>query len=246
MEHQNLISVIIPALNEELGIKKTLLGIPKKELSDQGYDLEILVIDGNSDDRTRYVAEKLGAKVIIERRKGYGRAYKTGLQEAKGCIIVTLDADGTYPASLIPNYIQQLKERTLDFITINRFSRMENNAMGFSHRIGNKLLTFAMFLLYSVKIKDSQSGMWIMSKKFIDSINLQSDGFPLSEEIKIIAFKFFVAVELDGVYYRRVGKLKLGTITDGWRNLKYLFKYKSLINNALMPVSEPLQKEPTY
>jgi len=72
MEHQNLISVIIPALNEELGIKKTLLGIPKKELSDQGYDLEILVIDGNSDDRTRYVAEKLGAKVIIERRKGYG------------------------------------------------------------------------------------------------------------------------------------------------------------------------------
>ena len=74
MENQSLISVIIPALNEELGIKKTLLGIPKKVLSDRGYDLEILVIDGNSDDLTRNVAEKLGAKVIIERRKGYGRA----------------------------------------------------------------------------------------------------------------------------------------------------------------------------
>jgi dolichol-phosphate hexosyltransferase len=241
-----LISVIIPALNEELGIKKTLLGIPKKELSDRGYDLEILVIDGNSNDLTRNVAEKLGAKVIIERRKGYGRAYKTGVQEAKGCIIVTLDADGTYPASLIPDYIQQLKERKLDFITVNRFSRIEENAMVLSHRIGNKLLTFAMSLLYSIKVKDSQSGMWIMSKKFLDAINLQSDGFPLSEEIKIIAFKFFVALEVDGMYYRRIGKLKLGTIKDGWANLKYLFKYKSLINYALKPVPEPFPKEPTY
>jgi dolichol-phosphate hexosyltransferase len=246
MENQSLISVIIPALNEELGIKKTLLGIPKKVLSDRGYDLEILVIDGNSDDLTRNVAEKLGAKVIIERRKGYGRAYKTGLQEAKGCIIVTLDADGTYPASLIPDYIQQLKERKLDFITVNRLSRIEENAMVLSHRIGNKLLTFAMSLLYSIEVKDSQSGMWIMSKKFLDAINLQADGFPLSEEIKIIAFKFFVALEVDGMYYRRIGKLKLGTIKDGWANLKYLFKYKSLINNALKPVSESFPKEPTY
>ena len=246
MENQSLISVIIPALNEELGIKKTLLGIPKKVLSDRGYDLEILVIDGNSDDLTRNVAEKLGAKVIIERRKGYGRAYKTGVQEAKGCIIVTLDADGTYPASLIPDYIQQLKERKLDFITVNRFSRIEENAMVLSHRIGNKLLTFAMSLLYSIKVKDSQSGMWIMSKKFLDAINLQSDSFALSEEIKIIAFKFFVALEVDGMYYRRIGKLKLGTIKDGWANLKYLFKYKSLINNALKPVSESFPKEPTY
>jgi len=246
MENQSLISVIIPALNEELGIKKTLLGIPKKVLSDRGYDLEILVIDGNSDDLTRNVAEKLGAKVIIERRKGYGRAYKTGVQEAKGCIIVTLDADGTYPASLIPDYIQQLKERKLDFITVNRFSRIEENAMVLSHRIGNKLLTFAMSLLYSIKVKDSQSGMWIMSKKFLDAINLQSDSFALSEEIKIIAFKFFVALEVDGMYYRRIGKLKLGTIKDGWANLKYLFKYKSLINNALKTVSEPFPKEPTY
>src|SRR5206468_8973376 len=172
-------------------------------------------------------------------------AYKTGLEEAKGYIIVTLDADGTYPASQIPGYIQQLKQRQLDFITVNRFFKMEDDAMVFSHRIGNKLLTCAMFLLYSVKVKDSQSGMWVMSKKFIEGINLQSDGFSLSEEIKIIAFKFFEALEVDGMYYRRVGKLKLGTFRDGWRNLKYLFEYKSLIRNALRPLSEPFQKEAT-
>jgi hypothetical protein len=48
------------------------------------------------------------------------------------------------------------------------------------------------------------------------------------------------------MYYRRIGKLKLGTIKDGWANLKYLFKYKSLINYALKPVPEPFPKEPTY
>jgi glycosyltransferase involved in cell wall biosynthesis len=46
MKNESLITIIIPALNEEVGIKKTLLGIPKKELTDQGYDLEIIVIDG--------------------------------------------------------------------------------------------------------------------------------------------------------------------------------------------------------
>lgn len=235
---------MIPTLNEELGIKKTLTGIPKKELSDLGYDLEIIVIDGNSDDRTRYVAEELGAKVIIEKRRGYGRAYKTALQEAKGCIMVTLDADGTYPTDLIPTYVKDLKEKKLDFITVNRFSKMEDGAMGIFHRVGNKLLTFFMHLLYSIEVKDSQSGMWIMSKKFAGAINMQSEGFSFSEEIKIIAFKFFKAQESEGTYSRRAGKVKLGTLKDGWSNLKFLFKYKLLIKNALCPL-EPLEKEVT-
>ena len=77
--HNGLISIIIPALNEEYGIRKTISGIPLNELRDTlGYDVEILVIDGNSTDLTRNVALKNGAQVIIEDRPGYGRAYKTG------------------------------------------------------------------------------------------------------------------------------------------------------------------------
>jgi dolichol-phosphate hexosyltransferase len=245
LENSKSISVLIPALNEQEGIKKTLNAIPKRKLADLGYDLEIIVIDGYSTDLTRDIAQTMGSKVILEKRRGYGRAYKTGFREAKGNIIVTLDADGTYPADLIPNYVQHLKEKKLDFITVNRFSRMEDGAMAIPHKTGNKLLSFVMFLLYSIELNDSQSGMWVMSKKFIDRINLQSDGFSLSEEIKIIAFKFFGAQEIDGKYSKRTGKVKLGTLTDGWRNLKFLFRYKSLINRALRPVSKPLKNEAT-
>ena len=103
---QQLISVIIPALNEEDGIEKTISSIPKKKLSELGYGLEIIVVDGNSSDLTTQIATQMGARVVHEKRKGYGRAYKTGFSEAKGDILVTLDADATYPAELIPDYLE--------------------------------------------------------------------------------------------------------------------------------------------
>lgn len=230
---QQMISIIIPTLNEQDGIEKTIRAIPKERLSELGYDIEIIIIDGNSTDLTRGIAKRMGARVVLEKRKGYGRAFKTGFSEAKGDILVTLDADGTYPAELIPEYIQGLKEKGLDFITANRFSNMQNGAMDAYHQFGNEMLSLFMRLLYSIDVRDSQSGMWIMSRSFIQRINIQSDNFSMSEEIKIIAFKFFKALELDGRYYKRVGKVKLATFSDGWRNLKYLIRYRSLIKDAV-------------
>ena len=215
------------------GIGKTIRAIPKKRLSELGYDLEIIIIDGNSTDLTRDIGRRMGARVVLERRKGYGRAFKTGFSEAKGDILVTLDADGTYPAELIPEYVQGLKEKGLDFITTNRFSHMQNGAMDAYHKFGNDILSLFMRLLYSINVRDSQSGMWIMSRGFIKRINIQSNDFSMSEEIKIIAFKFCKALELDGRYYKRVGEVKLATFSDGWRNLKYLIRYKSLIKDAI-------------
>jgi dolichol-phosphate hexosyltransferase len=243
MQEHKIISVLIAALNEETGIKRTISAIPKDKLQSQGYDLEIIVIDGESTDATRKAARTMGAKVIIEKRKGYGRAYKTGFCIAKGEFIVTLDGDGTYPAELIPDYLLQLNQEGLDFITINRFSKMEHKAMGISHKVGNKILTFAMRRLFSIRVKDSQSGMWIMSRGFIDRINLESDGFPFAEEIKIIAFKFFKAREIDGKYYKRTGKVKLATFEDGWHNLKHLFKYRTLLKYAVKPIPPSINQK---
>jgi len=243
MQSRRMISILIPALNEEIGIRRTINAIPKTKLSDQGYDLEIIVIDGDSIDLTREVAASMGARVIFEKRKGYGRAYKTGFCEAKGEILVTLDADGTYPAELIPEYLSQLNQKQLDFITINRFSNIEHEAMRLSHKFGNRILSFVMQLLYAVKVKDSQSGMWIMSRSFIDSIKLESDHFSLSEEIKIIAFTFFKALELEGKYYKRTGMIKLATFKDGWDNLMYLFKFRSMLKSALRQPMVSLEKK---
>jgi hypothetical protein len=77
-------------------------------------------------------------------------------------------------------------------------------------------------------------------KNFIDRVNLKSDGMSISEEIKIIAFKFFNSVEVDGNYYRRIGTQKIDTFRDGWSNLKYLFQYKKLLRFA---IRQPMKVE---
>ncbi|RLF67317.1 MAG: glycosyltransferase family 2 protein [Thermoplasmata archaeon] len=218
------VSIVIPALNEEEGIEKTIRSIPKEKLISMGYDVEVIVVDGGSKDRTREIASSLGAKVIIESRKGYGRAYKTGFKEASGDIIVTGDADGTYPFELIPELIRILEEEKLDFINTNRFEKMEKGSMSLLHKIGNKILTWTLRILFKIKIEDSQSGMWVFRKELLKKLNLTGDGMEFSEEIKIEAFMKGYAKEIGIPYKKRTGEKKLNSFRDGFRNLVFLFK----------------------
>ena len=223
------ISVVIPALNEEDGIGKTLDMINRDYFKKKGWDIEILVVDGNSTDKTRDVAKKKGARVIIEPRKGYGRAYKTGLKEVEGDIIVTGDADATYPFDKIHEYIEYLLKNNLDFITTNRFANLERGAMSVKHRFGNLILSLTLCILFQIWLRDSQSGMWIFRREALDKIQpLEEfdDGMPFSEEIKIEMFKSkeVKAKEIPSTLYVRKGKAKLQSFKDGWKNLKFLFK----------------------
>lgn len=229
-----LVSIIIPTLNEEKGIENTIKMIPFDNIIKNGYEIELIVVDGNSEDNTVEFARRNGAKIILEKRRGYGRAYKTGFLKSKGDIIITMDADGTYPANKIPEYLLQFEKMKIDFMTINRFSNMEKGSMNLLHKIGNKVLSFILRMLYSIKIKDSQSGMWIMRKSFIDSIMLQSDGMPLSQEIKIIAFKYFNSIEIDGTYNKRLGDAKMSLVKDGFSNLFDLFKFKKKLSLCII------------
>jgi hypothetical protein len=145
-----------------------------------------------------------------------------------------MDADNTYPVDMIPEFITQLITKDLDFITVNRFAKMDKGAMSFAHKIGNKILSITLRLLYSFKIKDSQSGMWLMKRSFVDRIRLNSNNMSMSEEIKIVAFKFFKSLEIDGQYNKRMGTAKLNTILHGWGNFKYLFTFRQLLNCAVV------------
>jgi len=225
------ITFVIPTLNEEEGIGITIDSIPDEELKKRGWEYDILVIDGNSKDRTRDIARKKGAKVVIEGRKGYGRAYKTGLAKADGEIIVTGDADGTYPFDKVHEYIDILLNENLDFITTNRFAELKHGAMSFKHFIGNFILSSVLRLLYGVKIKDSQSGMWIIRKSSLNklkSLEEFHDGMPFSEEIKIDMFtnREIKAKEIPSCLYHRKGEAKLQSWKDGWLNLKFLILYR--------------------
>lgn len=219
MSEQN-VSVVIPTMNEEKSI-----GLVISEVKDAFGDrpFEIIVVDTNSKDRTREIAASLGATVVEEPRRGYGRAYKTGFERAEGNIIATLDADMTYPASEIPRLADELVSKDLDFITTNRFASMEKGAMGAKHRLGNWVLSVTTRVLFRVRIKDSQSGMWVFKRQVLASMDLQSDAMAMSEEIKIEAFRKSRAVEVPITYRVRVGEVKLNSWKDGLGNLKFLF-----------------------
>lgn len=215
------VSVIIPTMNEEQSIG---LVIDEVRAALGPRDHEILVVDTNSKDRTKEIATGKGAVVIDEPRRGYGRAYKSGFERATGDVIATLDADMTYPASEIPKLASMLESQGLEFITTNRFADMEKGAMGLKHRVGNWLLSTTARLLFRVKVRDSQSGMWVFRKDILPRLELVSDGMALSEEMKIEAFRKAKAAEVPITYRVRVGDVKLNAWSDGLGNLKYLFK----------------------
>ena len=223
------VSIVIPAINEERGIGKTIGSVNKEYFQDQNWELEILIIDGNSKDRTREIAESKGARVVLEKRKGYGRAYKTGLAQASGDIIVTGDADATYPFNAIHEYIQILLNQHLDFITTDRFAALKHGSMSLKHRFGNLTLAWTLQILYLVDIRDSQSGMWIFKRDALDKIQpleAFNDGMPFSEEIKIEMFtsKHVKAKEIPSTLFARAGQVKLESFKDGIKNFKFLFK----------------------
>ena len=216
----SLVSVIIPTMNEEQSVGLVIEEV-REAFGDRPF--EVVVVDTNSVDRTREIASSLGAVVVDEPRRGYGRAYKTGFERASGGVLATLDADMTYPAKMIPRLVDMLAEKGLDFITTDRFADMEKGAMSAKHRLGNWVLSATARLLFRVRVKDSQSGMWVFRREILDRLDLESDGMSLSEEIKIEAFRKTKAIEVPITYRVRVGEVKLSSWKDGLGNLRFLF-----------------------
>lgn len=213
------ITAIIPCLNEEEAIEQVLAGIPE-------FVDEVIVVDNDSTDRTAEVAKRLGAKVIGEQIRGYGRAYKRGFANATSDLIVTLDGDHSYPVSGISYLIEAFLHLEVDFLNASRFPVREPKAMSFKHKIGNLALSLAMSVLFFRWVRDSQSGMWVFRRSILSKMKLLADGMAFSEEIKIEALlrpgvRFG---EISIVYTSRTGETKLNPWRDGFHNLWFLVK----------------------
>jgi glycosyltransferase involved in cell wall biosynthesis len=203
---------------------------------------ELLVVDGRSTDGTPEKARAEGARVLLEPRKGYGRAYRTGFAEARGEIIATLDGDATYPAERVPELVRMLLDEHLDFISCDRLTLLDRKAMTTEHRIGNWVLNFLTRIAYHRYVRslprrtlvDSQSGMWVFRRSILEKVQLGEDGMPMSEEFKLeVLVRGYRFLEVPIRYAERWGAPKLSSWRDGQKNLTFLLRKRLQLHREL-------------
>jgi glycosyltransferase involved in cell wall biosynthesis len=218
-----LLSVVIPAYNEENGIAEIVnrvLSI-KKDLPGVGVDgLEVLVVDDGSKDKTAVIAGELAhtseeVRVIQHKRnRGYGGALKTGFAQAKGELVGFLDADGTYP----PEYFPALCQEALKGSELVIGSRMAgaDSKMPMTRRVGNIFFATLLSIVGRQKVSDSASGMRVFKKEILEQIYPLPDGLNLTPVMSTRAIHEGIKMaEIPIPYSERVGRSKLSIFRDG-------------------------------
>jgi len=174
--------VCIPAFNEEKIIGKIV-----KECLE--YSDEVVVCDDGSTDKT-YEEAKLSGAICLKHKKNFGKgaALKSLFNYARNSnaeIIITIDGDGQFLPEEIPKLRKPIEDKKADIVIGNRFDNMDE--MPKYRKIGNKILDKMANAASDLPIKDSQSGYRAYSKKIIDNIKFNVDGFGADVEILIYA-----------------------------------------------------------
>lgn len=210
------ILIILPAFNEEEAIGRVIDEIPQQALGKRGFDIRILVVDGNSTDSTRKIAQDKGAEVIIESRRGKGRAMRTAFERVRADYVFMLDADYTYPATYITQMLDILEQGHPVVIGSRLKGKIEKGGMSLLNLVGNHLLTLIANILFSTRISDLCTGYWGWKGDIIASLPLVSDGFTLEAELfTILARKGYKIAEVPIHYRRRSTPPKLKAVRDG-------------------------------
>ena len=213
-------SIIIPTLNEEKGIVKTLKQINKLDI-----EHETLVVDGLSSDNTIKNAKKYGAKVIIEKRRGKGIAMRTGVEKSKGNIICFLDGDGTYPPQHIPKMMKLVKD--CDVVVASRLLKKEN--------ANDSLYTLFLYRFYPLflknyfkKFKTSEpiTGMRMLRKNTWNKLNLKSNDFMIELEMEVsMAKNKMKVIEIPIPCLKRAGGRSKFFYPRNWKTVWNMRKY---------------------
>jgi len=207
----NVITVVIPTLNEENGIAKVI-----EELHALGIN-NILVVDGYSKDKTVEIAEKMGAKVMYQQGKGKTGALRTAIDIIETQYMLVMDGDYTYDASCIERLVQHMK--SYDEIIGARVPT-DKASMTAIHKFGNKMITRVFNLLLSTNITDVCSGMYILRTETARDIHLSTSGFDVEVEIAAQVAAAARLTEVPINYRPRIGRQKLSTWKHGFKITK--------------------------
>lgn len=203
------ISVIIPTLNEEEAIEDVLTRI-KNTIEKP----DILVVD-KSTDKTADIARRNGARVLLQKGKGFGNAVMMGLEKVKNEQVILIDGDCTYWPEDIPTLIEEL-DKGNDIVLGNRFIHQDPNSMYLLNRIGNHFLSRLIRHVFGTHAIDTQSGLRAVQKSKIKRMNLKEQGFGYYTEMLIQATRAGLCTsEIPIRFSPRVGISKLNPIKEG-------------------------------
>lgn len=217
------VSVVLPCLNEEATVG-TVVEEAFAGLRAAGVVGEVIVVDNGSTDRSAAIAARHGATVVREERRGYGSAYLTGLDAARGELIVLADADGTYPLGDLRPLLQPLREGA-DLVLGSRFNEtMEKGAMPFLNRwLGNPVLTGTLNALFRARVSDAHCGLRAVRRDALPVLALRTTGMEFASEMVVKAAKRGLTIAEVPISYRvRGGVSKLSPLRDAWRHVRFM------------------------
>jgi glycosyltransferase involved in cell wall biosynthesis len=217
-----MISVVIPALNEEDSIATTVKQITEM-IAASGYENgEVIVVDDGSSDQTRCRAESGGAQVVSHPQNvGYGRSLKDGIRAASNDIVVIIDADSTYPVSAIPELVEE-RGKGFDMVVGARTGNVYQGPA--LKRALRQFLKFLVEFTTGRSIPDVNSGLRVFSRSEVTPYFAHlSDGFSFTTSLTLaymMTGKFVQYVPIS--YNRRTGTTKVRLVRDGLRTLQFI------------------------
>lgn len=224
------VSVVLPALNEEEGLARTLDELPLDDLYLAGLRPQVLVVDGGSTDGTVRVAQRRGATVLHQTGSGKGDAVRLGLTTAiaeESEFVAVIDADYSYSAdSLLPAFSLLAAGTDLVIGARRPVYDPRERLRALAHRVGDALLSLTAARLSHVPFVDICSGLWGVRTDAVRQVDLESDGFEIESELFLkMARKGFRVSQVPVTYRPRIGTAKLRAIKDGSRILLTILRF---------------------
>ncbi len=220
------VTAVIPALDEEGAIGDTVARLDRRLLH------EVLVVDNGSRDRTGERAAAAGARVVVEPRRGYGRACLAGVQAAGGAdVLVFLDGDGSDVPEDLPRVLAPIRRGEADLVLGSRaLGRREAGSLAAHQLWGNRLVLALLRLLYGVRLTDFGPFRAIRAEALArPGMAHPTYGWPIEMVVKA-ARRGLRIVEVPVDYRRRVGTSKVagtlrGSLLAGYHLVATVLRY---------------------
>jgi glycosyltransferase involved in cell wall biosynthesis len=222
------LTILMPCLNEAATVG-TCIAKARDFLQRAGIEGEVLVADNGSEDDSRAVAERAGARIVQVAERGYGAALAGGIAAARGRYVIMGDADNSYDFGRLEPFVEKLRQG-YPLVMGNRFKGgIRRGAMPPLHRyLGNPVLSFLGRLLFGARVGDFHCGLRGFDRKAVGALDLRTSGMEFASELVVKAAlagwrvaEVPITLHPDG----RGRPAHLRSWRDGWRHLRFLLLF---------------------